>query len=126
MLSAYVLDGYSKPEEHSRSGKRDMLKFRLELTHQLVGGFTSRQCIGRPRTGNIDLHCLANSHIHWPIFVEKKGNCVVCHDTVCVKKLSRVGNRHEYNVKIVKYIFVLLKTDRNCFKRYATLVDYIC
>ena len=45
VLNSYVLAGVVKPEEHARKGrgKRDLLKFRLELAHQLVGGFTSHQ-----------------------------------------------------------------------------------
>ena len=75
VLNSYVLDGVVKPEEHARKGrgKRDLLQFRLELAHQLVGGFTSHQCMGRPRIANNNLRRLTNTHTHWPVFVNKKG-----------------------------------------------------
>ena len=40
VLNSYVLDGVVKPEEHARKGreKRDLLKFQIELAHQLVDG----------------------------------------------------------------------------------------
>lgn len=128
VLNSYVLDGVVKPEEHARkgNGKRDLLKFQIELAHQLVGGFTSHQHMGRPRTANSNLRRLTNVHNHWPVFVNKKDNCVVCREIIRVKNLPTIGNRHESKITCEACeVYLCITNDRDSFKRYHTLADYI-
>ena len=91
-----------------------------------MGGFTSRQRMDRPRTANNNLRCLTNTHTHWPVFVNKKSNCVVCRETIRVKNLPTIGNRHESKITCEACeVYLCIAKDRDCFKRYHTLVDYV-
>ena len=103
-----------------------MLSFRLELAHELMGGFTSRQRKGRPRNvAHAQLHRLANTHTHWPILVQHKGNCVVWLATLKNHNLPTVGNRHESKVKREDCgVHLCVAGGRDCFKCYHMTVDY--
>ena len=79
--NAFVLDLTLQPADHARVGrqKRDMMKFRLELASQLIGGFSSRSRRGRPRSGeHSQLARLQPSHRHWPVHCTRKNNCSLC------------------------------------------------
>ncbi len=73
LLFSWVFSyGCVRQAEHARKGrgKRDKLKFRLELGHQLVGSYCCRSRAGRPRSStHAQLSRLSNSHQHWPVFV---------------------------------------------------------
>ena len=52
VMNRYIPDSHVRPFEHSCLGrqKRDLLAFGIELIEALVGGFCSRQLLGRPRS----------------------------------------------------------------------------
>lgn len=94
MLNAFVLGGFVKPVEHRQVGhsKRDILDFKMELAHQLINGFSSRQRPGRPRSdAHQQLNRLQPSHKHWPEHVKKKLDCVVCAGRALRNKLPSRG-----------------------------------
>ena len=59
-MNSYIPDSHVKPFEHSCLGrqKRDLLAFGLEIIEGLVGGFCSRQLLGRPRS---------SAHVQFPL-----------------------------------------------------------
>ena len=75
ILNSYVLHGYSHEAAHKQKGraKLDVLKFRLELGHQLIGTYSSRSLPGRPRSDSHTISLrLQKNHQHWPILMKKK------------------------------------------------------
>ena len=73
-LNAYVLDKHA----HTGRDSRDYLTFRIALAEELVGSFSGRRRIGRPRSlENQRLERLDTSLGHWPEVVQEKRDCVV-------------------------------------------------
>ena len=102
MLNRFLLDGYVRPAEHARSGraKRDMLEFRLELANELIGSFTSRKRPGRRLSSEHSQFGRLNRTLgHWPVYVKRKSDCVVCAARIVKNKLPRAGNRHESRIR---------------------------
>ena len=66
--------------------KSDVLQFRLELAHELVGGFSSRKVAGRPRS--MEHERLNSSLGHWPVMFIR--NLTV----LCVLQLYRRNSYH--------------------------------
>ena len=128
ILNAYVLDGAASVSEHAQKGraKRDILHFRLELARQLIGNFSSRSRLGRPRSDtHAQLLRLQNHHQHWPIHVNRKNNCVVCAGKVNRRKLPSRGNQHETRVMCkCCNVYLCFAIGRDCFEEYHTKVDY--
>ena len=118
-----------RPVDHKQRGrkKRNMLSFRLELAKELVGSFSSRQRVGgRPRSSEHELLDRLNPNLgHWPMHVSRKGNCTVCLAMKRKQGLSSVGNCHESRIQCEHCrVYLCVSTERNCFKKYHTLVNY--
>ena len=99
--NAYVLDSYVRPDEHARKGrsKLNFLQFQYEVSRDLIGQFRGRQRVGRPHS---DEYVSADRLLplgHWPVYVERKGNCVVCQAIMKRKKLPTKANRHESRIQ---------------------------
>ena len=127
--NSYVLDGYVHPDEHAKKGrnKRDFLLFRYEVASGLIGTFQGRQRIGRPRSSD---HANSDRLLplgHWPKYVEKKGNCVVCQQIMKRKKLPSKKNRHESRIQCEQYlVYLCVAKGRDCYKKYHTQSNYCC
>ena len=119
ILNAYVLDKYINPSEHASLGrkKKDTLGFRLELIASLIGQFSSRKRLGRPRSQIHDQPSRLNLTLgHWPVFSELKARCIVC---------SAAGQRHETYVQCsLCQVPLCVTRGKDCFKKYHTLTDY--
>ena len=128
ILNSFVMDLDLRPAEHARLGraKRDMLKFRLELGHLLIGDFTSRVRLGRPRSDeHAQLTRLQHSHRHWPVLSSRKNNCVVCAGKVVRQRLPSRGNQHETKFMCQECdVHLCIFSGRNCFEIYHTRTDY--
>ena len=118
-MNSYIPDSHVRPFEHSCLGrqKRDLLAFGLEIIEGLVGGFYSRQLLGRPRSSAHVLFDWLNVSIgHYPDFTERKAGCVVC---------STAGDRHETFVQCLHcQVSLFVARGRRCFTLYHTPVDY--
>lgn len=124
ILNSYVLDSHVHASDHLARGhrKRDFLAFRLELAKELVGCYCSRQRLGRPRS--VGHECLKRLNIslgHWSKPIKKARRCVVCIATG--SKLG-VANRHETKFVCRCCDVPLCLTERDCFFKYHTKVDY--
>ncbi len=97
----------------------------MHLAEELIGSFSSRAAMGRPRS----LHHqqalrLDTSKSHLPD-VGSNHDCVVCCKIREVRKLKRCQFRHETRIKCsVCDVNLCLTSGRNCFKKYHTLVNY--
>ena len=92
-----------------REGMRDFLHFRYEVASGLIGTFQGRQRIGRPRSSD---HANSDRLLplgHWPKYVEKKGNCVVCQQIMKRKKLPSKNNRHESRIQCEQCLVYLCR-----------------
>ena len=128
ILNAYVLESHTKPLEHALRGrsKRDFLRFRLQLAEELIGSFRSRKRAGRRRSDEHEQAArLKPHHGHWPVQVTSKLDCVVCSTIRQKRKLPRGEMRHESRIRC-SYCNVALcvHQDRDCFKKYHTLVQF--
>lgn len=119
-LNAYLL-GKFIPLGQPRSR---YLKFRITLAEQLVGSFTSRAPIGRPRR-SLPCQRLDITLGHWSEVGDDKKDCVVCIEVRQRKGLTRSQYRHETRT-VCMYCKVHLCNvrERNCYLKYHTLVDY--
>ncbi len=129
ILNSFCMEKMVRSGEHQQRGrkKRDMLSFRLELAKELIGSFSSRhRSSGRPRSvEHIQLDRLNSNLGHWPVHVDRKGNCVVCLAIIQRRNLSIVGNRHESRIQCEHCkVCLCIASGRNCFKKYHTLVDF--
>ena len=104
--------------DDSSRAKRDLLDFRIDVGNQLIGSFHYRQRAGQ-RTQNITT-------------AESPAKSLVCtrdHKGVCIKRtkqqLTRSQLRHESHFKCYYCnVHLYISTDRDCFKRYHTKVEY--
>ena len=121
-LNAYVL------EKHTRIGtnKRDYLAFRLALAEELVGSFRGRSRVGRPRSlDQLDVTRMDASRGHLPELGSSLLDCVVCLKVREIRRLSRSQYRHESKFRCsVCNVHLCISKERNCFKKYHTLVRY--
>ncbi len=55
----------------------------------------------------------------------ERGDCAVCSAIIRTNKLTVIGNRHEFRVQC-EYckVHLCVSSERNCFKKYHTLVDF--
>ncbi len=123
-MNSFCLEKMVKPADYQQRGrkKRDMLSFRIELAIELVGYFLH---------GNVQLDDLDHLSMfnligsNWPIHTSSKGRCVVCLETIRKKSLPTIGHRHDSSIQC-EYCKVPLcvATERNCFKKYHTLVTF--
>ena len=120
LLNAFVLDASVRPAEHARHGRgnSDFLTFRLEVANELIAGFSSCQCSGRPRSmENAQLDRLNPSLGYRPVHTDTKANCIVCLGVIGRKKLPIVGNRHESRVQCSHCkIHLCVAAGRPCFQ----------
>ena len=118
-MNSYIPDSHVRPFEHSCLGrqKRDLLAFGLEIIEGLIGGFCSRQLLGRPRSSaHVLLDWLNVSIGHYPDFTERKAGCVVC---------LAAGDRHETFVQCLHcQVSLFVARGRRCFTLYHTPADY--
>ena len=109
-MNSYIPDSHVRPFEHSYLGrqKRDLLAFGLELIDCLVGGFCSRQLLGRPRSSaHVQFYWLNVSIGHYPDFTERRARCVVC---------LAAGDRHETFVQCAHcQVSLFVARGRRCF-----------
>ena len=97
ILNSFIMESHVRAAEHTHvSTRRDYLTFRLVLASELIGTFTSRKRLGRPRS---DEHAertrLKHNLDHYPRTVAQTKRCVVCEGTRRRKQLPERGNRHE-------------------------------
>ena len=128
-MNRFCVEKMFRSGEHQQRGRkiRDMLSFRLELAKQIIGSFSTRgRSAGRPRSvEHLQLDRLNVNLGHWPKHADKKGNRVVCLAVINKKKLSLVGNRHESRIQCEHCkVSLCVSSERNCFKKYHTLVDF--
>ena len=127
ILNSFIMESHVRAAEHTHvSTRRDYLTFRLVLASELIGTFTSRKRLGRPRSDEHAKRTRLNHNLdHYPRTVAKTKCCVVCEGTRRRKQLPERGNRHESRTLCSTYQ-VHLGTDdeRRCFEKYHTHVDY--
>ncbi len=99
VMLLYLIAMFDQRSMHDGRSKCDFLQFRYEVATEFIGDFRGRQRIGRPRSLehlNADRLLLLG---HWPKYVEKKGNCVVCQGIMKMKKLPSKSFRHESRIQ---------------------------
>ena len=94
-----------------------MLDFRLALSDDLIGSFSSRKRIGQTCSLVVaQLDRLNSSFDHWPDFMDFRARCVVCtargqrHETFCHCSHSGVS--------------LCTVRGRACFREFHTHSDY--
>ena len=132
IYNAYVIEG--NIEDHVQQGKRkrDLLSFKLDLAHALIGDFKSKKTFKRPRTPTEDER-LDNKE-HWPVGAGGKDRlCVVCNKKHRNYEASHPGvlytnnphKRSKTTMKCSKCDVPLCCNARNtCFVDYHTKVYY--
>ena len=88
-------DPRSEENAHLRrlNSKRDVLSFRVD-SHEPFGGFFSCERAGHPRSEeNARLRRLNSTLPHWPSFVQRKGNLIVCLEKRRMKHLPTLGHK---------------------------------
>ena len=126
ILNAYLLERSTLQESGVGRQKRDYLSFRIELAEELIGGFRGRKRSGRQRSeASAELIRLKLELGHFPIQSGKKLECVVCNKLREKRGLTRTQMRHETRIKCnVCDVHLCIDSDRNCYVKYHTLVDY--
>ena len=97
ILNSFTMESHVRAAEHTHvSTRRDYLTFRLVLASELIGTFTSRKRLGRPRSDE-HAECTRLNHNldQYPRTVAKTKRCVVCEGTRRRKQLPERDNRHE-------------------------------
>jgi hypothetical protein len=132
IYNAYVLEGCVMDHDRPKKRKRDLMSFKLELAHSLIGDFSCRKAFKRPRTDNDEVRLDCKEH--WP--KAAGGNDHVC--VVCNKKhrnylASHLGYSYKDNpFKRTKTSMACQKCDvplccnakNSCFVDYHTKVYY--
>ena len=97
ILNSFIMESDVREAEHTHiSNRRDYLTFRLVLATELIGTFTSRKRLGRPRSDEHAERTRLNHNLdHYPRTVAKTKRCVVCEGTRRRKQLPVRDNRHE-------------------------------
>lgn len=79
IFNAYIIEGTVNDHIHLNQRKRDLLSFKTELAHSLIGNFRSRKCFKRPRSANND-ELRLDGNDHWPTAAGGSDRvCVVCN-----------------------------------------------
>ena len=127
ILNSFIMESHVRTAEHTHiSTRRDYLTFRLVLASELIGTFTSRKRLGRPRSDEHAKRTRLNNNLdHYPRTVAKTKRCVVCEGTRRRKQPPERDNRHESRT-LCSTCQVHLCTDdeHRCFEKYHTHVDY--
>ncbi len=115
--NAYVLKIFGQGDEKRKDPS--FLDFRLELAAQLIGSFSARSRIGRPRSQSpVDIR-LDQTKQHLPIVADRQIECVVCNRIRKARGLSRSSFRHESHIKCYTCnVALCLSKTRNCFYIY--------
>ena len=119
-----IFDSFVLYKSARLSMKRiSFLDFRIELAEQLIGTFTCRKRIGRPRSFEHQNQSRLDKTLdHMPLF-DKKRVCVVC--AAVRKKEGSEGKRHESSI-MCRFcnVHLCLCKERNCFAKYHNQIDY--
>lgn len=136
VYNGYVIEGCVIDHKTPGRRKRDLLSFRLELAHQLVGEYRQdRRPVGRPRSeANQNLKRLDGAN-HLPVTgVGKDHVCGPCNERHIKYKdghpeCSYSDNpfkRRKTTIMCEKcQIFLCCNNKGNCFKDYHTQVNYL-
>ena len=124
ILNAYVL--YKTVPSTSPVKKVDYLHFRLGLAESLIGSFSSRKRVGRQRSEEHLAEDRLNKALdHWPENAGARRLCVVCSKHGQVHHLTRLECRHESNFRCSHCkVHLCIHKERECFKKYHTLVQF--
>ena len=122
--NAYVLKIHGQADRRIKDPS--ILDFRLELAAQLIGTFSGRARVGRPRSQSpVDVR-LDQTKQHLPIEKEKHIECVVCIKVRSSLGGSRSSLRHESQIRCSTCnVALCLNKKRNCFLKYHT-EPYYC
>ena len=119
ILDAYVLHKHA----HTGRDRLNYLDFRLKLAEELIGSFSGRAPMGRPRSseGELDQLRLDSSLGHWPVCASKPLQCVVCNKVRERRGLPFKDYRHESKFTCsVCGVHLCITPDRDCFRKYHT------
>ena len=67
----------------------------MKVARDRIGQFRGRQHVGHPRSEEYVSADRLFPLGHWLMYVERKGNCVVCQAIMKRKKLPTKANRHD-------------------------------
>ncbi|KAK3093822.1 hypothetical protein FSP39_020617 [Pinctada imbricata] len=134
LYNAYVIEGTVIDHTPTHKRKRDLLSFRLDLAHQLIGSYRQeRRAFKRPRMQESDEMRL-DEKSHWPQATGSTNTvCVVCNKKHNVYKGSHPGcsvaenpcKRTKTTLKCQKCDVPLCCNSRStCFEDYHTKVYY--
>ena len=132
VLNAYIVYQFHHHTQRTGSTGRVIydwrsryLAFRMELATQLVGSFTSRKRKGRPNLSiDANLDPLNHSLGHFPVTAMRR-YCVVCSRVRKHRKLPPKDYRHESTIACSHCnVALCVHTDRGCFRKYHTLMEY--
>ena len=92
IYNAYILEGTAIDHNATNKRKRDLLSFRMDLAHQLIGNYRQqRKVFKRPRLQDNDDERL-DEKAHWPTGTGSSNTvCVVCNKLHTVYKNSHPG-----------------------------------
>ena len=135
IYNAYIIEGTVTNQNVENRRKRDLLSFKLDLAHQLIGTFRQeRRAFKRPRSiENAEIERLDETS-HYPVPSGSNDTlCAVCNKKHKLYKEAHPGCRMQDNqkkrtktsMKCEKCNVPLCCNSRNsCFKDYHTRVCY--
>ncbi len=134
VYNAYVIEGTVIDHNPDSKRKRDLLNFRLDLAHQLIGNYQQeRRTFKRPRVQEQDDDRL-DEKAHWPGPTGSSNTvCVVCNKLHTLYKNSHPGcsaseNPHKRTKTTMKCekcnVPLCCNARSSCYKNYHTKVYY--
>ena len=135
IYNAYVLEGEVTDHKVQGQTKRDLLSFKMDLAHELIGNhFVAKQQTGRPRSEMTAADPRLDRTDHWPLRGEGENHtCVVCTARHNKYKETHPGVHYSDNpfkkskttMMCEKCRVYLCSNQRDCFKVYHTRVTYV-
>ena len=135
IYNAYVLEGEVTDHKVQGQTKRDLLSFKMDLAHELIGNhFVAKQQTGRPRSEMTAADPSLDRTDHWPLRGEGENHtCVVCTARHNKYKETHPGVHYSENpfkkskttMMCEKCRVYLCSNQRDCFKVYHTRVTYV-
>lgn len=135
MYNAYIIEGHTL--DHHESGKRcrDLLSFKLDLAHELIGNFTSRSRLvtGRPRSDASNSLLRLDGMNHLPVPGEGTNHlCYVCNIHYKAFKSSNPNAHYSDNLHKQRkssmmcekcQVYLCCNVQKSCFKDFHTKVN---
>lgn len=133
LYNAFIIEGTCLDHTPAHKRKRDLLSFRMEVAHALIGNFRSKRPFKRPRSASNDEERLDERN-HWPTGSGSEDKlCVVClkrhnnykasHPGVSVKNNPNKRTKTTMACEKCK-VALCCKSDTTCYRDYHTKVYY--